>query len=455
VYWLHPLHRHGLGALSAAFDSLLTHPRQGRPALDMNTVNIEGPGGLLSVLGQVPEHRKARGIRHELAALLAVATAAVLSGADSTAAIAQYARTLPQPALASLGIRRNKRTRTYVAPASQTLRRAIRAVDAHALDAAVTGWLHAQVSAGHLSPGQLTQLIIALDGKTVRGAKDTAGNQLHLFAALIHGEATVIAQHPVDSKTNELSGFIPLLDQIAERHHTEPDHHQHHHDHDHDGSSDSEVVGPSGEPGKLHGVIVTADALHTHRAHARYLRKHGGDYVLIAKGNQPRLFAALDALPWTTIEIGHTEQDKGHGRRDRRILKVIDLTDPAHQHHRVHFPGARQAFLIERYRHFPDGTVTAAAILGITSLTPKQASPADLADIIRGHWHIEVHHHVRDVTFKEDASRIRAGASARVMAIIRNAVISLLNHAGYHNIAEGRRAAAWDRNRLALDILGL
>ena len=474
VYWLRPVHRHGLGALSAAFDSPLTHPRQGRPPVDMNTLDINGPAGLLSVLGQVPEHRKARGIRHDLAALLALATAAVLSGADSTAAIAQYARTLTQPALASLGIRRNTRTRTYVAPAYQTLRRAIRSVNAHALDATVTGWLHTQLSTGRLSPGQLTQLIIALDGKTVRGAKDTTGNQLHLFAALVHGEATVIAQHPVDSKTNEISGFIPLLDQIAERHHTEPDQlndnhpddpdHPDHRDHDGDGDgnsdsddadSASEVDAPSGGPGKLHGVIVTADALHTQRAHARYLRKHGGDYVLIAKGNQPTLFAALDALPPTTIKIGHTEQDTGHGRRDRRVLKVIDLTDPAHAHHRVHFPGARQAFLIERYRHFPDGTVTAAAILGITSLTPHQASPTDLAEVIRGHWHIEAHHHIRDVTFKEDASTIRAGAAARVMAIIRNLVISLLHRAGYHNIAEGRRAAAWDRNRLTLNILGL
>jgi hypothetical protein len=64
-------------------------------------------------------------------------------------------------------------------------------------------------------------------------------------------------------------------------------------------------------------------------------------------------------------------------------------------------------------------------------------------------------HHIRDVTFKEDASRIRAGAGARVMATLRNLVISLLKRAGYTNIAEGRRAAAWDRNRLALDILGL
>jgi hypothetical protein len=376
VYWLRPLHRHGLVVLAAAFDSPLIAPRQGRPAVDINTLDLGGPHGLLAVLGQVPEHRKARGIRHDLPALLAVATAAVLSGADSTAAIAQYARTLTQPALAALGVRRNKRTGTHVAPAYQTLRRAIRSVDAHALDTAVTGWLHAQVHAGRLTAGQLTALVVALDGKTVRGAKDTDGTQLHLFAALVHGEATVIAQHPVHAKTNELSGFVPLLNQIAQRHHPRPDHHP-----DDDGgdgddgdpdsgssdtpssdtpssdtpSSDAPSGGdadnrPGAAPGKLDGVIVTADALHTQRTYARYLREHGGHYVLVAKGNQPTLYAALDELPWTTVEAGHREQDNGHGRRDVRVLKVIDLADPAHAHHRVRFPGARQAFLIERYR---------------------------------------------------------------------------------------------------------
>lgn len=209
VYWLRPLHRHGLSALCAAFDSPLITDRQNRAAVDINTLDIDGPGGLLAALGQVPEHRKARGIRHELAAVLAVATVAVLSGADSTTAIAQHARTLTQPALAILGIRRNTRTHTYVAPSYQTLRRAIRSIDAHALDTAVCGWLHTQVSAGRLSTGQLTALVIALDGKTVRGAKDADGHQLHLFAALVHGEATVIAQHPVDSKPTRSPGSSP------------------------------------------------------------------------------------------------------------------------------------------------------------------------------------------------------------------------------------------------------
>ena len=118
----------------------------------MNPLDIDGSEGLLAVLGRVPEHRKARGIRHELPALLAVATAAVLSGADSSTAIAPYARTLTQPALASLGVRRNKRTRTLVAPSYPTLRRAIRSVDAHALDAAVTGWLNAPWTPARRAP---------------------------------------------------------------------------------------------------------------------------------------------------------------------------------------------------------------------------------------------------------------------------------------------------------------
>ena len=477
LYWLRPLHRHGLGALCAAFDSPLTTDRQGRAAVDMNTLDVDGPGGLLAVLGAVPEHRRARGIRHGLASVLAVATAAVLSGANSTSAIAQYAQNLTQPALARLGARHNRRTHTYLPPSYQTLRRAIRDCDAHALDTAVTGWLHAQVSAGRLTAGQLSALIIALDGKTVRGARDADGNQLHLFAALVHSEATVIAQQPVDSKTTEVTGFVPLLDQVAAHHNPEPDPHTTtdttHSDTTHSDTDDSGTGGSAGtgsagtgsagtggngpapRKGTLRNIIVTADALHTQRAHATHLCEHGGNYVLIAKGNQPRLYAALDELPWATIDLGHHEESKGHGRRDVRILKTIDLTDPTHQHHRVRFPGARQAFLIERYRHFRDGTMTAAAVLGITSLTPDQTGPAQLADIIRGHWHIEALHHIRDVTFQEDASRTHAGTAPRVLAVLRNLVISLLRRAGYTNIAEGRRDAAWNHNGLALDILGV
>ncbi|MGH3810224.1 MAG: hypothetical protein ACRDRU_27100 [Pseudonocardiaceae bacterium] len=106
------------------------------------------------------------------------------------------------------------------------------------------------------------------------------------------------------------------------------------------------------------------------------------------RGILPNLGGAHETRDGSTIEVGHREENTGHRRRDKRVLKVIDLHDPADQHHKVRFPGARQAFLIERYRHFPDGTITTAAIPGITSLTPQQASPTEPL------WRILVQEHL-------------------------------------------------------------
>ncbi|WP_369394995.1 transposase [Streptomyces sp. CG1] len=70
----------------------------------------------------------------------------------------------------------------------------------------------------------------------------------------------------------------------------------------------------------------------------------------------------------------------------------------------------------------------------ITSLTPTQATPAQLAQLIRGHWQVEALHHVRDMTFAEDASRIRTGTAPRAMATLRNLAIGLIRQAGWTNI---------------------
>lgn len=80
----------------------------------------------------------------------------------------------------------------------------------------------------------------------------------------------------------------------------------------------------------------------------------------------------------------------------------------------------------------------------ITNLTGLQASPAHLADYIRGHWTIEALHHVRDVTFTEDASQIRTGNAPRTMASLRNLAIGTLRHHGWTNIAQGLRHHARD-----------
>lgn len=71
----------------------------------------------------------------------------------------------------------------------------------------------------------------------------------------------------------------------------------------------------------------------------------------------------------------------------------------------------------------------------ITSLTPDQADPSQLAELIQNHWSVEALHHVRDVTYSEDASRVRTGTAPRAMATMRNLAIGLMLQAGWTNIA--------------------
>jgi len=90
----------------------------------------------------------------------------------------------------------------------------------------------------------------------------------------------------------------------------------------------------------------------------------------------------------------------------------------------------------------------------VTSLTAAQAHPARLADWVRGHWGIEAHHHLRDVTFAEDASHLRTGAAPRVMASLRNLTIGVLRAHGHRNIAAALRYYARDATRI-LPLLGI
>jgi predicted transposase YbfD/YdcC len=84
----------------------------------------------------------------------------------------------------------------------------------------------------------------------------------------------------------------------------------------------------------------------------------------------------------------------------------------------------------------------------VTSLAHAQASPARLADLIRGHWAIENGlHHVRDVTFADDASQLRTGAAPQVMAALRNLSIGVLSHVGPVNLAAALRHHSRDSSR--------
>src|SRR5205814_4587615 len=172
----------------------------------------------------------------------------------------------------------------HVAPEEATIRRVLGEVDGDALDAAISGWVMATATASVAAAPP----VIAVDGKSVRGTFARRGGAgVHLLSALTHHSGIVLGQQLIERGTSEIAGFEPLLDGID-----------------------------------LTEVVVTADALHTTRDHARYLHRRGAYYVLPVKENQHRLYQRLTALPWPAGEH-HTSTAIGHGRLEQRIIEVL------------------------------------------------------------------------------------------------------------------------------------
>jgi predicted transposase YbfD/YdcC len=156
----------------------------------------------------------------------------------------------------------------------------------------------------------------------------------------------VVSQREIPHKTNEITESAPLLEELD-----------------------------------LTGVLVSADALHTQRAHARVLvEDKNADYLLTVKDNQPSLFAQLNTLPWTEVPVAHTEHDRGHGHVEQRTIHVLPAPDT------INFPHAKQAFLTERYVADLDGNPTSAVtVLNLTSRPATRADPHQIATALRRH----------------------------------------------------------------------
>jgi predicted transposase YbfD/YdcC len=354
------------------------------------------PAALLAALQSVPDPRKRRGVRHGLSGILTIAGCAVVAGARSFVAIAEWAAAATPAALTRLGV-------TGQAPSESTIRRTINRVDANGLDLVIGAWAALRAR----TPGRFR--VIAVDGKSLRGSAGAGARCRHLLSAPTHAGGLVLGQLDVDLKTNEIPMFSKLLDNI-----------------------------------ELLGTIVTADALHCQKDHARYLvEERGAHYLLTVKGNQPTLRKQLAGLPWADVPVTHTQLDRGHGRVERRTLKVVTVTAG------IAFPHAAQAIQVTRQvRKRKTRKWRTETVYAVTDLTADQARPDELATWLRGHWCIENRlHWVRDVTFGEDLSQARTGNGPQVMATLRNLAISLLRLTGATNIAKAIRYHARDTKR--------
>lgn len=186
--------------------------------------------------------------------------------------------------------------------------------------------------------------VIAVDGKTCAGAKGAAGHFTHLLAAHDQASGVVLGQVEVGAKTNEIPLITDLLAAFD-----------------------------------LTDVVVTADALHCHRASAECIVGRGGRYVFTVKNNQRALRNLLKVLPWNEIPVSSSIGGRDRGRRERRTIKATEVAGG------LGFPHAVQVLLVRR-TVTRGGWRSVEVVYLVTSMPMVSAAPLQVAAWVSCGW---------------------------------------------------------------------
>ena len=358
-------------------------------------------GSIYEGLSKITDVRKARGKLYLLETVLMIIVMAKLCGEDTVSAITDWAKNHGEQLVKLLQLKRTSM------PSHSTYRR----IMAHGVYQEEIERLVREYN----QQGEHGE-VYALDGKALRGVrkKDEEGGE-YLLSVYDVEQAKVLSQVEVGRKENEISKAPKALKSV-----------------------------------QISQKVVTADAMHTQKALATQIVDQGGDYVLPVKENQARLYKNIQQLfapEYPKPGFGKIQTDfltaqkvnKGHGRIETRTLTTSEMLNPYSS-----WPGLAQVYRLERqFQWWRSGRcyrTSCQVEFGITSLTRTQADPSRLLRIRRAHWGIETGlHYRRDVTFKEDATRMTLGDTGKVMASINNLVVALIRQAKFQNAAHARR----------------
>ncbi|MEO8288774.1 MAG: ISAs1 family transposase [Chloroflexota bacterium] len=367
---------------------------------------------LVDILADIPDFRQAQGRRHPLVAILTLASVAMLCGYRSPSAIAEWGHNYTGSWLYLFGFRDGK------APSPSTMQRVFRGLDVAQLEQRLTGWAENVLQL--LEPHSQTDLEgVAVDGKSLRGSRRHGAQGVHLLSAVSHRLGVVLGQVAVDDKTNEITAMQDLLAQLA-----------------------------------LRGRLITGDALLTQQEISRAIIRHGGDYLLAVKHNQPTLLRGIQDLFFTADTAPNLLADSikttkeirlRAGHLEERVVEASTALQGYALQGYSNWPGIQQVLRIKRsVTNKRTGHASCEIAYAVTSLPCQRATPEQLLKAWRGHWTIENKvHWVRDVTFDEDRQQLRAGHAHQVLAALRNTAIGLLRLHGETNIARAcRRYAA-------------
>lgn len=270
-------------------------------------------------------------------------------------------------------------------------------------------WITALVA---VSKGQ----ILAIDGKTLRGSADRATTKaaIHMVSVWATQNHISLGQTIVEAKSNEITAIPQLLELV-----------------------------------EISGGLVTIDAMGCQKKIAAKIRDEGADYVLAVKQNQGRLYEDVNspfvaAMAEDFVEWEHEtylSEERGHGRFERRTYYTLPVQDWVRD--AAAWPDLTSLGLAIRERH-EHGKTTLESHFSIAS---RCLSGPEFAEAVRGHWGIENRLHWQlDVTFGEDASRIRKDHGPRNFSTLRRTALSLLKQETTckTGIAIKRQNASWD-----------
>ena len=358
-------------------------------------------GSVYEYLSKLTDVRKARGKLYRLETVLLLIVLAKLCGCDRPVEIADWAKNHQEQLVQLLQLRRPSM------PHHNTYRRILAQVVYQEEIESLVGKYNQCGAHGE---------VYALDGKAVRGMrkKDEDGGA-YLLSVYDVAQAKVMSQVEVGRKENEITKAPQVLKSV-----------------------------------EISQKVITGDAMHTQKALAAQIVGQGGNYVFPVKENQPALYKNIQALfapEYPKPGFGKIQTDfltaqkvnKGHGRIETRSITTSEMLNPYSS-----WPGLAQVYRLERqfqwrrsgrcYRN------SCEVEFGITSLSRSTASPTRILTVRRAHWGIETGlHYRRDVTFKEDATRMTVGDTGKVMASINNLVIALIRQAKFQNAAQARR----------------
>lgn len=266
---------------------------------------------------------------------------------------------------------------------------------------------------------------VAIDGKALRGSHDQSCQKTctHIITAWANELSTVLGTIATNEKSNE----IPAVQQLLQ------------------------VM-------KLKGAVVTADAMHCQKKTAALIVEHEADYILQLKKNQPTFFELVAEIFQEHTENQfrernvrtHRTSETNRGRQESRLVAVC----PAPSKLKSQWAGLQTIGLVHRCTELPDGTERSEVSYFLSSLPPKVKLHHSH---VRGHWSVEnTVHHTLDVTFAEDASRIRKGTGPEIHSGIRRLALSMLKRDTTikDNIRGKRKRIGWNPQRLEQLILG-